>query len=340
MRLSTALLASILAVYLGWAGAAANAATIVISVGPGGQYQTINDAVTAANGDPDPGNHYVINVVPATYVNDFAEVTRPMTIRTDPAFPSQRAILKATVPLPNEKGIILTFARLHVRGLVFEGARIANSLGGNGAGIRDQQTAPGARLVVENSIFRHNQEGILQGNDLDETIIIVNSRFVNNGNPDADYFQHAVYVNQAASLSVTNSLFCGQLIGHNVKSRAMVTTVSNNRIYDGAAGPAPCRIGSSSYAIDVPNGGIATISGNELVQGADSPNRSMIDYGGEGLSYSENSLVVTSNDFVNTGGSAIGIFDAGCVPAQLSGNTFSGVDTPVYPPQCETPLAP
>jgi hypothetical protein len=217
MNLCAMLLASAAAIGFGGSGAA-DAATIVINVGPGGQYQTIGDAVAAANGDPDLGNYYVINVTPGTYLNDFAEVMRPMTISSDPAFPGQRAILKATVPLPNEKGIILTFASLRVRGLIFEGARIADSLGGNGAGIRDQQTGPSARLIVEDGIFLDNQEGILQGDDLDETITIVNSQFVNNGNPNSNYFQHAVYIDSAASLSVTNSLFCGQLIGHNIRA--------------------------------------------------------------------------------------------------------------------------
>jgi hypothetical protein len=165
MKLRTVLLASTAAIGFGWCDPGALAATVGINVGPEGQYQTIGHAVTAANGDTDLSNHYVINVAPGTYLNDFATVTRPMTIRSDPAFPGQRAILKATTPLPNEKGIILTFASLHVRGLVFEGARIDNSLGGNGAGIRDQQSGPSARLVVEDSIFRNNQEGILQGDD-------------------------------------------------------------------------------------------------------------------------------------------------------------------------------
>jgi hypothetical protein len=339
MKLRTVLLASTAAIGFGWCDPGALAATVGINVGPEGQYQTIGHAVTAANGDTDLSNHYVINVAPGTYLNDFATVMRPMTIRSDPAFPGQRAILKATTPLPNEKGIILTFASLHVRGLVFEGARIDNSLGGNGAGIRDQQSGPSARLVVEHSIFRNNQEGILQGNDLDETITIVNSRFINNGNPDINYFQHAVYINSAASLSVTNSLFCGQLIGHNVKSRAMMTIVSNNQIYDGAAGPSPCRVGSSSFAIDIANGGLATIAGNHLIQGPASQNYKIIDYGEEGLSYPDNSLVVTDNNFVNTAPSATGIYDPNCIPVQTSGNTFTAVNTPVDPPQCEAPLA-
>jgi hypothetical protein len=66
-----------------------------------------------------------------------------------------------SVPLSNEKGIILAEASLEVNGLTLKGAAIASSLGGNGAGIRDQITQPEAFLMVENSTFLDNQEGIL-----------------------------------------------------------------------------------------------------------------------------------------------------------------------------------
>src|SRR5215471_18202892 len=104
---------------------------------------------------------------------------------------------------------------------------IDNSLGGNGAGIRDQMTGNLASLVVSNSTFIGNQEGILTGYNANEIISISNSKFINNGNPDPNYFQHALYVNYAGNLTVSNSLFCGQLIGHDIKSRALFTTIEN-----------------------------------------------------------------------------------------------------------------
>jgi hypothetical protein len=65
--------------------------------------------------------------------------------------------------------------------------------------------------------------------------------------------QYALYVWNAGSLTVSNSLFCGQLIGHDIKSRAQVTVVSGNQLYDGAANAAlGCNAASSSLAIDVP----------------------------------------------------------------------------------------
>jgi hypothetical protein len=314
-------------------------ADVVLTVGPAGQYQTISDAVTAADADTDSSYSYDIQVAPGTYTNDFSEVTRPMTIEVDPNYAGSQVLLQATVPLPNEKGIILTFASLTVNGLTFAGAAIDNSLGGNGAGIRDQNTDP-ANLIVENSTFIGNQEGILTGYDSNESIVIDNSVFKNNGNPDQDYFQHALYVNYAGSLTVSNSLFCGQLIGHDIKSRALATTVVNNQIYDGAADPVDgCDASSSSYAIDTPNGGTVVISGNQIIKGAAAQNYTMVDYGAEGLLFNDNSLFLSDNAFINIDApSSTGIYDPYCVPAQLLNNTFQGVDTPVDPPGCAVDL--
>ncbi|HJU17324.1 MAG TPA: hypothetical protein VJ770_12770 [Stellaceae bacterium] len=307
----------------------------VITVGPGGQYQSISAAVAAADADTDPSHSYVIEVMPGTYTNDFPTVTRPMTIKVSPGQEGQPVVLQATENLPNEKGIILTFASLTVNGLTFTGAQIDNSLGGNGAGIRDENTGT-ASLIVQNSTFTGNQEGILSDGDLNETITIVNSTFKNNGNPDPDYFQHGIYIGRAGSLNVSNSLFCGQLIGHDIKSRAAVTTVANNSIYHGQEeSTLGCNAGSSSFAIDLPNGGVATISGNQIVQGAAAQNHNMVAYGEEGLPYGNNSALVSSNTFTSTAGwNATAILDPPCVTIELSGNTFQGVTTVVNPPTC------
>lgn len=314
----------------------AQANTIILQVGPGGQYQTISAAVAAADADADLGNYYDIQVMPGTYTNDFPYVTRPMTIEVNPNYTGSPVVLKATVALPNEKGIILTVASLTVNGLTFTGTQIDNSLGGNGAGIRDQNTGPGAALMVLNSTFTGNQEGILTGDDAGETITVMNSQFINNGYPNINYFQHALYVNEAGSLTVSNSLFCGQLIGHDIKSRAQVTIVNGNHLYDRAANAAlGCNAGSSSLAIDVPNGGAAAISGNQIIQGGASQNYKMVDYGEEGVVYTNNTLLVSGNSFTSSGTpSATAIYDPNCVTAQLSNNTFSGITTIVNPAGC------
>ena len=134
-------------------------------------------------------------------------------------------------------------------------------------------------------------------------------------------------------MTVTGSLFGGQLIGHDIKSRALVTTITNNRIYDGAADPADeIDAGSTSYAIDIPNGGITTISGNLIVQGPSSENDTMVDYGAEGLQFSNNSLLVSGNTFISSGFSqATGIYVPPGIPVQSLNNSFQGIAYPVYP---------
>src|SRR5947208_16852771 len=127
----------------------------ILSVGSSGdfKYRTISAAVAVADADSNPSNYYDIQVAPGTYANDFSVVTRPMTIEVDPRRTGSPVLLEANVPLPNQKGIILTFASLPVDGLTFKGAMIDNALGGNGASIRDQNTAASATLHGRNTVF-------------------------------------------------------------------------------------------------------------------------------------------------------------------------------------------
>src|SRR6188472_810327 len=112
----------------------ADAALITLDVTPA---STLRAAVARANLDINPLNSYDLRLAPGTYLNDFpATIVRPMIIEGTAGAAS--TTLKATVPLPNQKGILYTVSSLLVRGLTFTGAAISNALGGNGAGIRDQ----------------------------------------------------------------------------------------------------------------------------------------------------------------------------------------------------------
>jgi hypothetical protein len=58
----------------------------------------------------------------------------------------------------------------------------------------------------------------------------------------------------------------------------------------------------------------------------------MVAYGGEGLVYDTNSLVVSGNSFTSSGApSTTAIYDRYCVTAQLSNNTFSEISVIVNP---------
>ena len=84
---------------------------------------------------------------------------------------------------------------------------------------------------------------------------IRNSRY----NGAGDGRSHNIYVNEIASLVIDNSYLHDADIGHQIKSRAQSTTITNSRIYDGN--------GTGSYSIDLPNGGKGVIRNNVIQQG-------------------------------------------------------------------------
>ncbi len=312
---------------------AATAGTVFLPVGPGQTYTTIAAAIAAADGDNSAANYYVITVAPGTYTNDTATVSRPMTIEA--AQPGSAVILNETVALPNQKGILISLAQLTVDGLTFQGAYIDGSLGANGAGIR-AEGSQGYTLTVRNSQFISNQEGILTDVNFPLDVVLTNNVFMNNGNGDTSSLTHGVYIGSGNnSLTAIGNEFCGTIVGHNIKSRAMVTIIENNTLYDGAADPnqPSCNVGSASYALDIPNGGVAVVSGNTMIQGTATQNSNMFSYGEEGLTYPTNSLVFINNQMQNTLPNAIGINDPNGVAVVGNGNSFApSITTQVNPP--------
>ncbi|HXC14679.1 MAG TPA: hypothetical protein VNV39_17820 [Stellaceae bacterium] len=331
--LKTLLMAAAL---LGMTALTAAAGTSVLTVP--GQYATISAAVAAADADTNPANDYVISVAPGTYTNDSPQVTRPMTIQA--AVPGSAVILNAPAPLVNEKGIILTFASLTVDGLTLENANIANSLGGNAAGIRAEMGSQNYTLTVRNTTFLTNQTGILTDVNVPLDVVLVDNIFMNNGNlnPPSGGTTHGLYIggNNQSLVAIGNEI-CGTNVGHDIKSRASVNLIENNTLYDGAADPnqPSCTVGSTSFALDLPNGGVAVVVGNTMIRGTASATPYMFAYGEEGLTYTTNSISFIENTMDNTGAGVTAIYDNPSTPIPVvgSGNTFANsISTQVDPP--------
>ena len=89
-------------------------------------------------------------------------------------------------------------------------------------------------------------------------------------------------------LSVSNPVFVGTIIGHHIKSRARCTAVTGNVIGDGITG-------SSSYDIEFPNGGMAYVTRNRVIDGATAQIRTSVCYGAEGLKYLQNKIEIREN---------------------------------------------
>lgn len=157
----------------------------------------------------------------------------------------------------------------------------------NGAGIRQE----GTNLTLRNCYFHDNETGILTTDDANSTILIEYSEFARNSHPNGQ--AHNIYVNHIQNLTIQHSYFHGSVVGHNVKSRAAQTNLWYNRIMDESDGQA-------SYIIDIPDGGVATIAGNLIQQGASATNKHVMSYGGENPNiYSNNELNFYNNTVIN-----------------------------------------
>jgi hypothetical protein len=210
-----------------------------------------------------------------------------------------------------QKAIFVIHANdVTIRNISFADAWAAD---GNGAGIR----AEGANLTVERSKFKGNQDGILAGNNPDSWIIIRDSDFYRNG-ACVNACAHGVYVGHIAVLRIERSRFFGTLIAHHVKSRAARTELIGNQIQDGA-------VGTSSYLVDVPNGGSLLMRDNILEKGPKTQNSTAaIMIGEEGALQTTSTLLIRHNSFVNDGPATVFVRNMTKTAAQLVNNSIQG----------------
>jgi hypothetical protein len=204
----------------------------------------------------------------------------------------------------------------------------------NGAAVRYE----GGNLTLGQDYFHNNQEGLLAAPDPNGTITINDSEFANNG--DGSGLTHNIYVNNLATLTVTNSYIHDAVEGHEIKSRAQNTIIENDRIFDNQS--------TASYSIDITNGGNATIQNNVIEQGPNSDNPFIIAYGeeetdgivnpGTTVSIANNTIVNdqnSPNDAVVLNRTSVALpFDNnqvwGLTASQLSSGPLADADTTVF----------
>ncbi len=292
-------------------------------VGQGGDYSSLSAAVAAAeSGD-------TVYVLGGVYENDHVVIRKSLTITGDGTHPH----FTSSGLIGNRKGMIVVEGDhdLEVRNLVLEGARVRDN---NGAGIRFQ----GDNLTVDDVKFINNQMAILAGrnhdHDREHTVSVTNSFFEDNGGYFSGNIGHGVYVQHFGRLEVTDSTFTGTRVGHHIKSRAWETVVENNSLIDGD--------GNSSYSVDVPNLGEASIVGNHIEQSVagSRENPNMINYGGEAragqlISTKPGTLHVEGNVFVNIPGSGAAVINRSDRPVELVDNAFYNVGTRLSGPGTE-----
>lgn len=202
-----------------------------------------------------------------------------------------------------------------VRNLILQRARVPDM---NGAGIREE----GRNLMVDGVKFIDNQNGILGNPSPQSTVVIRNSDFERNGVCHG-HCAHGIYFGPLALLRVEHSRFFETRDGHSIKSRAARTEVIGCDISDGANG-------TSSYEIDIPNGGGVLIEGNKLEKGPNAGNHSVIALGEEGVNQPTPQIRIEHNSFRNDGGfTATFVWNVTATPAILKGNKLTGSVEPL-----------
>lgn len=169
--------------------------------------------------------------------------------------------------------------------------------------------------------------GILTSNNARSVVTIIDSGFSDN---TADYQRygrlgHGIYIGRVRAFVLIGNRIRGAETGHQVKSRARRNEIIGNSIRDDRG---------SSYLIDLPDGGEALISDNDLYQGERAQNRTAIAFASEGNHHATHgtSLEVGDNRFRNDGPRGTFVRNHSEIPARLLRNELSGQVTPLRGP--------
>ena len=211
------------------------------------------------------------------------------------------------------KALLVTSGNnITIRNLTLTRSRVPD---GNGAGIR----AEGLGLTIDHVRFVNNQNGILAASQPNGTITISNSEFLQNGTCE-HACAHAIYVNALKLLHVEHTHFLETKSGHNIKSRAARTEVIGCTIEDGPNG-------TSSYQIEIPNGGSLVARDNVMEKGPKAENHgTAIAIGTEGVNQRTEELLIENNKLTLDGEyTTVFVRNLTATPAVLKGNVFAGI---------------
>jgi hypothetical protein len=289
------------ALAVAWLSPPALAATL--DVGAGKTYANPSAAAAAAH----DGDH--IRIAAGSYAD--CAIWRASNLTIEGAGPE--ATIVAGTPCAG-KGLFITQGNaITIRDLMLSGARVPDA---NGAGIR----AEGGDLTVERVRFVDNQNGILANTLPGKTIIVRNSVFIRNGTCEGrGGCAHGIYAGGLALLHVENSRFFETRHGHSIKSRAQRTEIIGCDISDGAHG-------TSSYAVEVPNGGAVILRDTRIQKGPRSENHTAaLAIGAEGTTRMTPEIIVENTRFLVEGDyHSYLVYNLTTTEAKLKGNILQG----------------
>ncbi|VAX32258.1 hypothetical protein MNBD_NITROSPIRAE01-374, partial [hydrothermal vent metagenome] len=220
-----------------------------------------------------------------------------------------RAHLRADGANAQGKGTwIINGDNVTLENIEFSGAAVP---GDNGAGIRHQ----GGDLTIRYCYFHDNENGILTDSHPSAHILIEYSEFAYNGAGDG--YSHNLYIGNIQRFTFQHNYSHHAKNGHNLKSRARENVILYNRIMDESDG-------TSSYAVDLPDGGLSVVMGNVLQQGPDTGNSSIVSYAAEDAVNPIQALYFVNNTLVNDRGSGSFLQISGNPELRVVNNLFVG----------------
>ncbi len=295
---------------------AATAHADVLEVGPSKTYATPCAAVAAAK----PND--VIQVAPGTYTDTCSLPVAGITLKGVGGRP--KIDLSGTDHPAQYKGIYVIDADgITIENLELFGAHISDSNGSNGAALRIQAKD----LTVRNCVIHDNQNGILGGTT--GKLTVEGTEFYGNGLgtgcTNGNGCTHNLYIANIDELRFQHNWTHDIATdtpdkGHLLKSRAKANYILYNHVIGGA--------GFDSYEVDLPNGGLAVLVGNQIEKGKKAGNSVLFTWGEEGASNADKRVFVAYNTFVNDFGSGTFIKLAAGGTLTAHDNILFGAGTP------------
>ena len=284
-------------------GAALPAAAATLEVGPGKKFDNPSAAAAAAR----DGDH--IKIAAGEYFD--CAIWRANNLVIEGAGPEATSI---TDKVCAGKGLFITDGNnITIRNLTLTRARVPDF---NGAGIR----AEGGDLTIEHVRITNDQDGILANASPQATIIIRDSEFTRDGTCEGGGgCAHGIYINGAKLLRIERTKIIETKQGHSIKSRAARTEVIGCTIEDGPKG-------TSSYAVDIPNGGGVVVRDTKFEKGPKSENHTAaLIIGEEGINQPTKEITVTNNTFTVDGDyNSFLVDNRTATEAELKGNKLLG----------------
>ena len=247
----------------------------VMKVGP---HQPVKSLAAAARQAKDG---MLIEIDAGDYVGDVAAWTQhDLTLR---AVGGRARLVAAGMNAQGKGSFVTSGQRMRIEGLDFFGAAVPDR---NGAGVRLEA----GTLTLVDCTFRDNENGVLTANNDAIELDVIDCDF----GPilPREGQTHHLYAGAIKRLAVTGSYFHHGLLGHLLKSRAALNHILYNRLTDEIGGRA-------SYELEFPNGGVAVVMGNLIMQSATTENPHVISFGAEGAKWPKQALYLVNNTLVD-----------------------------------------